>query len=146
MTIMSADTVFHKGAEECIDWGGEFRGKLCVHIEISDGAVRLCIRGEARRLGKFKECFNLLDACYNLFEACIGKLKVCISDIEFQDGLPRCLRLKLIVDPVFGGDITLLNEKISFFGILMTDDVADLTIDEQVPGGSLIIVPTVSAK
>lgn len=145
MTIMSAKTVFHKGAEECIEWGGEFRGKLCLNIEVSDGSVRLCIRGKARRLGEFKECFNLLDACYTLFDAVIGKLKICISDIELLDGLPRCLRLKLIVDPIFGGDITLVNEKICFFGVLMADEFADLAVDSDVPSGSIILVPSISA-
>ena len=118
MATFTSGNVLPQSEEACVDWGGEFRGKICARVKVSDGSVKICVRGEARRLGSFDECFNVIDACYTLIDAGIGKLKVCLENIEIVDGLPRCFTIKLIVDPVFGSDITLVRERFCLFGIL----------------------------
>lgn len=118
MAALAIDSVRPTSEEACIEWGGEFRGSICVRLEVENGSVRICVRGEARRLGSFDECFDVLDACYTLIDVGVGKLKVCIANIEMQDGLPRCFTLKLVVDPFIGGDITLIEERICLFAVL----------------------------
>ena len=116
--ILSINTVLPKSEKLCTKWGGEFKGEICVWVEIKGTSVILWVEGKAKRIGSFKESFKFNAACYTILDVGIGKLKFCLSGIEWEDGLPRCFRIKIKAELGWAGKHTLINEKICLFGIL----------------------------
>jgi hypothetical protein len=103
--------------------------------------------GNARRLGSFKECFNLANTCVTLLDVAVAKLKVCISNITWENGLPKCFKIKLVADPVFGGDIDLIKENICLFGILGKEAKIDgLTVNTSANDDDIVILLHVVAS
>lgn len=118
MSLFNLQSVRPESEEVCLDWAGEFRGSICIRIKVVNTSVKFCVRGGARRLGTFDECFEVFSSCYTLADVDIGKLKICFSDIEAVGGLPRCFQIKIIFDPVFGKEITLAKDRFCLLAIL----------------------------
>jgi hypothetical protein len=145
MSDLTVKSVKPQSEEVCLDWGGEFRGRVCARVKVESEIVKICVRGEARRIGSFDECFNALDACYTLLDVKLGKLKCCIKNIEFQNGLPSSFVLQLKVDPIFGSDVTLIEERIRLLAIQAKyRGDAEFDINSGADGEDLVMILAVT--